>query len=320
MVNKKIMEPGGRLKRIFLAAVIGALGVNLSFGAFSKNDAGTSAAQYLKLGAGARVTALGDAGAALAGDSTAIYWNPAGLNGITARSATVMHAVWLEDISYDWASFALPYGDRGVFGLGAQYLSYGSIKKLDSTGLETGELNPSDLCVALSYAKSFRGLDLGVNVKYVSLKIQNSASAYAADLGVQYKVKSASDHKFTLGFAAQNMGTKVKFASKEDSLPMNFKFGGAYSLKDNWLAVLDVNAPVDNAVNVGAGTEYDLKIKEKLELFGRAGYNTRSLDAGGLSGVTAGIGVKYLDYCFDYAYVPYGDLGSTQRLSLTVKF
>ena len=308
------------MKRVFLAVSAALLSVNLGFAAFSSGDAGTASAQFLKLGAGARVTAMGDAGAAISGDSNSIYWNPAGLNSITRKSASVMHAVWFEDIVYDWASFAMPYKDWGVFGLGIQYLSYGSIKRIDSTGLETGDFSPTDMCVSLSYARNFKGVDLGANIKYISLKIENTATAYGADLGAQYKLKDVLDDKLTLGLAVQSIGTKVKFINEEDPLPMNVKLGGAYAIKGNWLAVLDFNAPIDNAVSVGAGTEYMYKVKEKIELFGRAGYNTRNLDTGGLNGVTAGIGIKYLDYGFDYAFVPYGELGNTQRISISLKF
>ena len=317
MNNKRNINIGEKMNKIFLAVTLAVFSVSISFGAFSSNDKGTSAAQFLKLGAGARAAAMGDAASALSSDSTDIYWNPAGLSNITGKgSMSVMHAVWFEDISYDWASYAMPYKNWGVFGLGVQYLSYGNIKKADNTGLETGDFSPTDLCVSLSYARNIKGIALGANAKYISQKITNSAVAYAVDLGAQYK----TNDKLTLGLAVQNIGTKIKFVNEEDPLPFNVKVGGAYALKDNWLAVLDINAPIDSEVNVGAGTEYNYKIKEKLDIFGRAGYNTRNIKTGGLNGLTTGVGIKYMDYSFDYAFVPYGKLGNTQRLSLSIKF
>ena len=41
--------------------------------------AGISTAQFLKIGVGARASALGDAFVAIANDASALYWNPAGL-------------------------------------------------------------------------------------------------------------------------------------------------------------------------------------------------------------------------------------------------
>ena len=312
---------GDKMKKLILATAIAVLGVNVSFGAFSANDAGTSTAQFLKLGAGARATAMGNSSVGLSGDSTDIYWNPAGLNGVTGKgSLSVMNAAWFEGISYDWASFAMPYKNWGVFGVGVQYLSYGSIDQMDDTGLQTGSFSPTDMCVSLSYARKFKGIDLGANVKYVSLKILDTAAAYAVDLGAQYKAKNLLNNKLTLGCAVQNMGTQIKFIDQSDPLPFNIKVGGAYEIKSNWLAVLDVNAPIDNAVFAGAGTEYVYRVKEKIDLIGRAGYNTENIQTGGMNGVTAGIGVRYAGYCLDYAFVPYGDLGNTQRISLSIGF
>ena len=32
-----------------------------------------------------------------------------------------------------------------------------------------------------------------------------------------------------------------------------------------------------------------------------------------------GFGIKYLDYSLNYAFVPYGDIGMTHRISLSIK-
>ena len=292
---------------------------NVGFAAFSSADMGTTSAAFLKLGAGARPTGMGDCYAAVADDSTAIYWNPAGLARIEAKNgtATLMHAVWFEDIFYDWVSYARPIKNWGVFGIGVQYLSYGSIDQMDNTGLNTGTFSPTDLAISVAYAKNIKGFDLGVNLKYISSKIVNTATAYAADLGV---MKKLMDDKLSLGAAVQNMGTALKYVSDQEPLPFNIKVGGAYKIKSNWLGAIDVNAPIDGPIYYGAGTEYIQRLKDNLVISGRAGYNTRNINTGGLNGFTVGLGIKYLDYAIDYAFVPYGDLGNTNRISLTVAF
>jgi hypothetical protein len=283
------------MKKILAVLACAVFCSNLGFASFSSSDIGTSGAAFLKLGAGARPTAMGDCFAGISDDSTAIYWNPAGLNQITGKgSLTLMHAIWFEDISYDWVSYARPYKNLGVFGIGVQYLSYGSLKKTDNTGLELGDFSPTDMAISISYARKVKDISLGA-------------------------MKKIND-KLTLGAAAQNIGTKLKYVSEEESLPMNVKIGGAYTVKKNWLAVLDINAPIDNDINYGIGTEYIYKLKDKIDISGRAGYNTRNSKTGGLNGITVGFGVKYQDYCFDYAFVPYGDLGNTNRISFSVQF
>jgi hypothetical protein len=259
---------------------------------------------------------MGEAFAGVANDATAIYWNPAGLGGIERGSLSVMHAAWLDDISYEWAAYAQPLGGFGVLGVGVQYLSYGTLTKLDSTGLEGDSFNPADMAASLAYAKKIGSFGVGINLKYISSKIVDTATAYAADIGIQQKLGD----KLTLGLAAQNMGSKMKFISEEDPLPMNIKFGGAYSIKKNWIAALDANSSNDNDITYGAGTEYVWALDDSMAVAGRLGYNTTAEDTGGFNGVSAGLGFTYKSYTIDYAYVPYGDLGNTQRTSLSVKF
>jgi long-subunit fatty acid transport protein len=282
----------------------------------SKNDVGTTTAQFLKLGAGARATALGDAFVGIADDATAVYWNPAGLNQIEKKSVSVMHAIWFEEIFYDWASYIQPT-KIGTFGVGVQYLSYGKIKETDDTGLDIGNFKPSDIAGTISYARKVSDIMLGVNVKYISSKITKTATAFAGDIGGLYKLMK---DRLSVGLAVSNLGTKMKFVDEKDSLPMAVKLGGAYKIKDNWIASLDVTAPNDNALIIGGGTEYNYKLNEKITIAGRTGYNTKTKDVGGLRGLTAGIGGTYLDYSLDYAFVPFGDLGDTHRVSFGMKW
>ena len=292
---------------------------NAGFAAFTNADLGTTSAAFLKLGAGARPAGMGDCYAGVSDDSTAIYWNPAGLSQISDRngSLSVMHAVWFEDIYYDWASYALPIKSLGVIGIGVQYLSYGSLQQMDNTGLNTGSFSPTDLAVTASWARDIGGLALGLNLKYISSTIVNTATAYAADLGA---MKKFLNDDLTIGCAAQNMGTALKYVKDQESLPFNMKVGGAYKLKSSWMALADINAPIDGPLYYGAGTEYVLNLKGSLDIALRAGYNTRNINTGGINGFTAGFGIKYREYSIDYAFVPYGDLGNTNRISLSVAF
>lgn len=307
---------GDILLRAMMATVVVAACVTAGFAAFAKDDAGTTTAQFLKLGAGARGTGMGGAFTAVTDGTDSVYWNPAGLNKVEGRALSVMHAAWFEGISYDWASYAQQVNDIGTVGIGIQYLSYGSITGTDSTGLETGSFSPSDIALTLSCARNYLGFDLGASVKYISSRIKNSASAFALDLGAQY----ALDKKITLGAAVQNLGTAMKFRNDEVSLPLNVRIGGAYAVRSYWNVAVDVNAPVDYDPSLGLGTEYFYKINSEMKAAGRLGYSTGSKDTGGLNGVAAGLGFRYLDYTFDYAFAPYGELGNTHRLSFGMKF
>jgi len=302
------------MKRSLILLLIAIAG-GTCFASFSSDDAGTSGAQFLKLGSGARAAAMGGAFTAVPGDPNAACWNPAGLNSAQSRSLSLMQASWFQDISYQWAAYVQPL-KTVTLGAAVQYLSYGSIKQLDASGTEGSSFSPADMAVTVSAAKKLFGVDMGLNLKYISSKILNTATAYAADLGAQYKFCP----KLTGGLVVQNIGTKIKFDTEDDPLPLNVKIGAFYRIRDNWSAALDLNAPIDNAVYAAVGTEYTREVGKSFILAGRAGYSSNPRDLGGLSGMSLGFGAAYRGYDLDYAYVPFGDLGITNRVSLSFKF
>src|SRR5213078_3682305 len=69
---------------------------------------GTTAAEFLLLGAGARGAALGGAYAALATDITAMYHNPAGLAQLARPAAMVSTLSYIAQTKYTWAGVAFP--------------------------------------------------------------------------------------------------------------------------------------------------------------------------------------------------------------------
>src|SRR5437762_3445025 len=63
------------------------------------SDAGTSSANFLKLGIGPRAIAMGEAQVGVADDVYATYWNPAGLARLDAQEAGFAQNQYLESIS-----------------------------------------------------------------------------------------------------------------------------------------------------------------------------------------------------------------------------
>jgi len=123
-----------------------------------------------------------------------------------------------------------------------------------------------------------------------------------------------------LGLVFQNIGTKMKFVDEEDSLPINIRLGGAYKVKDKWIVSLDVSAPIDNEINGGIGVENNYKLSDNVNVAWRIGYNTKTTDVGGLGGYSLGLGGNFKRYRVDYAFVPFGDLGDTHRISIGISF
>ena len=63
---------------------------------------GTTAAQFLKIGIGARALGMGGAYSAVSNDVTALYWNPAGLSSSKKNGIILDHQDWIMDVDLDF--------------------------------------------------------------------------------------------------------------------------------------------------------------------------------------------------------------------------
>src|SRR5579872_2349212 len=73
---------------------------------FSSTANGTTTADFLNLGVGARAVAMGGAYVAAADDATALYWNPACLTVLRGGSISLMHAAYVASSYFDYAAVA----------------------------------------------------------------------------------------------------------------------------------------------------------------------------------------------------------------------
>lgn len=256
---------------------------------------------------------MGSAQGAAVRGATALYYNPAALAAITGGDITLMHAAHFEGVSFDYLSVARSFGTIGTFALGAQYLTPGSLNEVDNTGTATGgSFTPSDLALSVGHGRSWGEVELGWAAKYVSSKIQASASTFAADAGVRWRKGS-----WGLAIGIANVGPGLKFREKVDPLPATVRFGSSYT-RGRWLFALDALAPRGTSPYPAVGAEYRHPFSEKFAAAGRFGYDGRLRESrlGGMAGLALGGGLEYGRLSFDYAMALYGDLGPTHRLSL----
>ena len=82
-----------------------ALGIGVATPIFAAESAGQAGA-YLKMGVGARALGMGSAFTAVANDSTAAFWNPAGLAKLKNHEASFMHANLSDDRDYNFFNYA----------------------------------------------------------------------------------------------------------------------------------------------------------------------------------------------------------------------
>ena len=280
---------------------------------------GTTGAQFLKVGVGARPLAMGGAFSALADDANAINWNPGALAESKQKNVTASYNSLFQDQNQGFVGYANPMKeDMGTLGVGLNYLSVSNIeKRAADTESPDSTFSNQNFALSLSYARSEvkQGLSLGGSLKYVRTAFDAfSGNAVALDFGALYKT---SVENLTAGVSLQNLGTKIG----PDPLPFKVKGGAAYKLFDQKLALAgDVDwLAVDQRAYLSLGTEYWL---QKI-LAVRAGYQFgRGQDQLGsrLVGLGVGLGLKLERFSLDYAFVPFGNLGDTHRMTVGMRF
>jgi hypothetical protein len=281
----------------------------------AEGQAGTSSAQFLKLGAGARAAAMGDAFAAVADDASAVYWNPAGLTQLKSPEVTAMQNSGLVGTQYQVVAGALPV-TNGALGISFYRMDYGSIDSFSASDTPEGSVSAGDLAAGLSGAHRFTdALSAGATVKFVQEKIDGtSASAFAGDAGLLWK-----QGRFSIGAAVQHLGSAMKFVKESESLPTTLRADAAARVTERLVVAAGVAKARDNDAEVHAGAE--VLVGNVLSV--RGGYAVvpgNTADYGGMAGVSGGIGLALGRFSLDYAIRPFGDLGLSHRISLTARF
>ena len=204
---------------------------------YGEAGAGRTAAQFLSLGGGTRAAAMGEAYSTSSGDVMAILWNPGGLAGvkeiqtaISYNNAGARFGEAGEGIYYGIFAAAFPAGDLGVFGLGLQLNGQGVIDvTIDSPEVVRQESLGTNWALTLSYADEFLpNLRAGASGRIIRQKLgPESATAYAADIGLQYKISP-----LMLGLSVQNWGTRIQFkdANQSDPLPRTMRMGVGFQI------------------------------------------------------------------------------------------
>jgi hypothetical protein len=315
----------------------------------STSRVGTTAAQFLKISAGARAVGMGGAYTALANDINAIYWNPAGLARIGGSGeATFNHAEWLAEIQYDFAAFSLNTG-LGSFGLHVISLRTPEEKvRTLASPLGTGQVwDASSFALGASYARMLTDrFAIGMTGKYIQESLFNETSrGMAFDLGVVYQTPF---EKLSLGAAITNFGSKLrldgrdiffnedplpeegsvdqvasKFRTESYEIPLTLRFGLALEVMNNEnmkiVVAADGSHPNDNTEHINSGVEVGMR----NVLFVRGGYKALFQD-NSEQGLTLGGGLRYdavgINVKLDYGWADFGRLDTVQFVSFSIRY
>ena len=317
------------LRALVLTAALAAAAAPARAG-FGTTDEGTSGAQFLKLGGGARAEGMAQAYTALPNEADAIYWNPAALSRIDRHSVTLMNSILPAGINYNFLGYGQKLSSSFAAGASVQYLSQPPIDQTDSSGFSTGiTFRPSDFAGAAGGAFTFHNEDYGVldgasfgaTAKYISSTITKTAYTFGFDLGFLSAPFHVLDREMRLAYVAQNIGGSLKFQQLSDPLPTNLRLGASMALAKGWLLDLDLAEPLDNSPYFALGTEYRLAYSAEAAFAARFGVNSRALgDAGNFSGLTLGLGARFSRLGIDYAFAPLGALGMTNTISASFSF
>jgi len=278
---------------------------------------GTTTGELLKIPLGARAIGMGEAYTALSDDSSSLYWNPAGMSFVTQKEASFMHSSLIESVHLEQLSFVAP-GDSYAFGTNLSYLGYGDISGYDNSGNATGNVSAYSYLLNGGISRLINdSLSLGLSAGLLHETLdQDAANTFEVNGGALYQL---SAHPFganyNLGLSVQNLGPGLKFVSDRDPLPRKINFGiAALGIKEKPINMTaDVTVPNDNNTYVSLGSEYWFHEIIALRL-GYAGANNEG------KGLRVGLGLKYANFLFDYAYGGFGDFGAMQRISLAMRF
>ena len=334
----------------FLAILIYALSYNFSQLENSQDisKVGTTAAQFLKISAGARGFAMGGANVAITNDLSSGFWNPAGLANLKGIQAYFENNGWLAGTDYNFGSFGFEWPRVGVFSLSLTMLtSPDDLVRTVENPNGTGEkFNSQDMSIGLSIGKKLTDdLSLGATVKNIRQRIwHSSGQTIGVDIGVQYNTPIKN---IILGASIANFGKDISLTGRDMNLsvdpdptnqgniefvnaqyetdafplPLLFRVGlGGYIIEKEKLNVLfafDAVHPNDNYEYINVGVETNINNMFSL----RAGYpGIGKKDA--IEGLSFGIGVKYPimnssnNLTVDYTSADFGPLGIVQRVSL----
>jgi hypothetical protein len=300
------------------------------------------AAEFLKIGVGARALGMGGAFVSIADDASATYWNPAGIVQLQSAEALGMHASQFGGVeAHDVLGVVAPLRSAGAdaaVGLTVIRLGVDDIRVTKDAVIGTDDngnpiLDESriisksayDLALLLTYARAVGSRwAAGVNVKLIRQSIVGEGASFGigADFGLRYEPSPS----VAFGARVADITTTQLFwdTGRRETVAPTVTLGVhgtrmVESIQGSLTLGLDSSFAFEGqeadqfhtgslSGNVLPGLEYLFRDTVALRVGSNAG------------NFTAGAGVRYRQVGADYAYLSHDRLDGTHRVSALVRF
>lgn len=245
---------GKHMKLAMRMVVIILIGFVLHSRSYAQGEA---AVPFLLLAPDSRGGAIGESGAGLADNSSAIFWNPAGIAFLTGQEVSVTHSNWLPqfklDIFYDYLTYRNYIEDiDGSVTASITYMNYGEFIRTGPDGPEEiGRFRSFDAALTLGYAtKLSSDWGLGLNFRLIHSNLSDQptaqeqgrgvATTVSFDIGAMWRpevlyipfTEENIGNQFSIGMNLSNIGPKIFYIDRAqaDPIPTNLRLGFAYRI------------------------------------------------------------------------------------------
>jgi hypothetical protein len=267
-------------------------------------------------GASARADALGAAFTGVADDPSALFFNSAGLAGLDHAQISLNHNSYLVGSFEETLLAGIPAGDWGGFAGAVQYVFWGNLDERDNFGVPLGTSADSDVALSLGWGREFsKGFSLGVAFHGTQQKIVDSLyDSFSGDLGALWVPANG----WRLGLAYTGLGTPVAGQNLATDLKGGFSHLFRLNKVNSLLTACSGYYEPGGVSRLQGGVEAGFQ----KSYFLRVGYQLPLSDnqITGFSNFSAGAGIRLGRVTLDYAYLPYGNLGASQRISVAFDF